>query len=254
MKRLLPFLILLLLLPCMILPASATSSEDEPFWYEGKSIARILYNIAAFTQDIRDYLEDSLSEYLGVIGSNLHIDGKSITEYVQDVSDRLDWLDDTLESILNELYTNGALTIGEYVKGIRTYVVDIKDSLVTGVDATIGQITASIKSVLDEINTKLDVFFAEPDTTITDKMDEKTELFESVSAVLSDTLIEINFEEFEERFTAIRSSFDALTIDTKFSEYLSSLRSLGNLNVVKLPIRMAGLLSIVSFALFGRIF
>lgn len=178
MKRFVPLLIVLLLLPCLIVPASATTQgvidaiEDTLIFGDDKTAAEILYNIWLKARDIDNSIwdtHDELGEWLGVTLGD-------IRDLLTDTVDRLDWLDNSvrgletqLEEILNNLYVSAEYTIGTAVDRLRVYtyqmnnavqslgaqLADIITKLYVSADYTIGTAVDRIRTYTFQINEKV---------------------------------------------------------------------------------------------------
>lgn len=272
MKRLFPLLLILLLIPCMIVPAAATTTPD---WAvdDDVTVAQWLHSINSYIGRIWTYFP----EYIGEIGSNLHIEGKSITEYILDVVDRLDWLDDSVRgvetqviNILEEIYTQGALTIGECVKGIRSYIVQINDKLETGVEKALGALVASVESYVRSIynqlggmSLQLSSIVKNLGTLITGDSSKVDEIVPDATQVQDDfsdmesileTSPEIDQEGFDSAVSGVNGKFDGITTDADGTLLFGALGELSNANIFRQLLPTTAMLGVLSFALFGRLY
>lgn len=144
MKRFFPLLLVLLLLPCLIVPASAS------------------------TQGVIDAIwdtHDELGEWLGVSLGD-------IIDRLWDIIDRLDWLDDAVRAVETELikigkqlFASAEYTIGTAVDRIRVYVYQINqklDSLVSGESDKADDIVDDAPPLQTEIQDMEDVLATAP--------------------------------------------------------------------------------------------
>lgn len=245
-KRLIPLLLLLLLLPCLIVPASAT------------------------TQDVVDTLDENhseLGEWLGTMGA--------------DIVDRLDWLDDTvrdvetailngfadttgkLTAILEEIYTNGALTIGEYVKGIRSYIVDINTKLETGFTQTIGQLVYGIWDNLVTIGLKVGNISNQIKQLVTGDSTGAEEVVEDIPPLQTEldemedvlaTAPTIDQDGFDTAVDDINGKYQNIYTDEDGTLLFGALGKIGNSAPFSVLIPTSAMLGVVAFALFGRVY
>ena len=305
-KRFLPLLLVLLLIPCLVIPASATTQgvidaiEDTLTTNEGKTAAQILYNIWLQVRDTKlglglseDYnLLDLFQDFSISLGEAMGENALNIMELIQNAVDRLDWLDsqvrdvetaiqngfdDTtgkLTAILEQIYTNGTLTIGEYVKGIRSYIVDINTKLETGGSYGIGEVVRHIYNGVESIpqfitsvkmeiskmsiaiTEKLDVLI-NGDSSVSDPVVDNAEDtmsdLEDMKEILS-TAPTIDDSGFDSSISGVNGKFQNITSDADGTLLFGALGEIASGNIFSQLLPTSAMLGVLSFALFGRVF
>ena len=272
MKRFVPLLLVLLLLPCLIVPAFATTADvvDE-LETQTTYLSTILdacnaigHNLQSNFQALQNWLgfssEYSLYDGLKDMFQSL---GDGLGDRFDDVVDRLDWLDDSVRDvetgildILEQLYTNGALTIGEYVKGIRTYIVSIDEKLTLPLGGTIGGAVGSIENFIANIDLKIEQLVKGNTGQANDVLDDspplQTELdeYEDILA----TAPTIDEDAFDNAITDVNGKFNGITTDENGTVFFGALGQLANTAPISVIVLTSAMLAVLSFALFGRTF
>lgn len=249
MKRLLPLLLILLLIPCLIVPASAS------------------------TQGVIDAIwdtHDELGEWLGTTLGDLR-------DLLTDVVTYLGWIDQEVSSIetnvlkiLQEIYTQGTLTIGECVKGIRSYIVTINEKLETGMEYTIGVCVgniheivawmhnnvASIARAVESLPAALEHLVSGDSSKADDIVDDVSPLeteIQDMEDVLA-TSPTIDQEGFDTALDDINGKFNGITSDENGAMFFGALGDIANTAPFSVIVPTSAMLAVLSFALFGRTF
>lgn len=266
MRRLIPFLLILVLIPCLIVPASATTTDPEWAWNQGHSIAEFLHSLDTrvkyIKQDIEEVLtpifEDMQARIRSIQGKLSGVfDGESLSvgdllalvaENMRTAVDYLGWIDSEVSSIetnvvniLQEIYTQGTLTIGECVKGIRSYVVSIDGKM----DSVVSSLRELVEGLVD--GNKEQVL---PDVGENLMQQESMEMMGDIIA----TAPSIDQSGIDGAIGEVNGKFNGITTDQYGLEYFGALGQIANANVFKQLLPTAGMLSVISFALFGRVF
>lgn len=235
MKRLLPLFLILLLIPCLAVPASAS------------------------TQGVIDAIwdtHDELGEWLGTTLGDLR-------DLLTDTVDYLGWIDQEVSSIetnvlkiLQEIYTQGTLTIGECVKGIRSYIVQINDKLETGTDWSVGQFIAYIRDDVGSIMAYVhDIWQGKSSVSkpVVDKAEQTMDDLEDMENVLA-TSPTIDDSGVDSAITGVNGKFQNITNDADGTVFFGSLGEIARSNIFVQLIPTSAMLGVLSFALFGRVF
>lgn len=236
MKRLFPLLLVLLLIPCLIVPASAASTDT------------ILENIYDNVVDI--WIQNDI--WYETFGG-----------WLSDIVDRLDWIDQEVSSIetsvlkiLQEIYTQGTLTIGECVKGIRSYVVSIAGYLETGYDLTIGQVVYRISEFVADIGTKFDTLLEgtvdNAGSVVGDSLMQNENL-DNMGSII-ETAPSIDQGNIDSSIRDVNGKFQNITSDADGTLLFGALGQIAGSNIFSQLLPTTAMLGVLSFALFGRVF
>lgn len=273
MKRIAPLLLVLVLIPCLIVPASASATNqdiidtmEDLLMHNDHDIGSIAYNIYSQLYQIKTHIIDTLTPVFEDMQARIRsiqgklsgvFDGESLSvgsllalvaDYMRSTVDYLGWIDSEVSaiegnvvSILQEIYTKGALTIGECVKGIRTYVVSIDgkmDSVVSSLRELVdGLVDGGKDQVLEEVGENL---------LVQDNMDMMGDIIETAPSIDQSGI--------DGAIGEVNGKFNGITTDQYGLEFFGALGQIANSNAFKQLIPTAGMLSVISFALFGRVF
>lgn len=274
-KRFSAFLLILVLVPCLIVPASATTSDvvDE-LETQTTYLSTILDACNAIGSNLQSNFR-ALKTWLGFSAEYSLYDGlkdmfqslgDGLGERFDDVVDRLDWLDDSVRDvetgildILEQLYTNGALTIGEYVKGIRSYVLDtytyLSTTMQTGLEAIQSGVSASagrlgnLVSMVNQLVTgdrqgASDILEESP--PLQTEIDEYEEILSTAPTIDEDA--------FDTALGDVNGKFNGITTDENGVALFGAFGQLANTQPISVIIPTSAMLAVLSFALFGRTF
>lgn len=260
MKRVTVLLLVLLLIPGLIaVPAFATTSgvidaiEDQ--------------NTLLFGDF--DWVDGNIGA-LGTIVDLLDTIGDTIFDGLDKVNSSVTKVNNNVVKILNEIYTQGTLTIGECVKGIRSYIVSIAGYLETGYEETIGHCiywiytyTGQIREYVSWIPNKLSSIMDKLDTLISGNVDNaggnagesllQNDTLDSMGDIL-ETSPTIDQDSFDDSISGINGKFQNITSDADGTVLFGALGQIAGGNVFSQLIPTSAMLGILSFALFGRVF
>lgn len=280
MKRIIPLLLVLLLIPCLIVPASATTQDvvDALTNSSGQEWLMGIYNVLV---DIRDTITDSLTPIFEDMQARIRsiqgklsgvFDGESLSvgsllallaENMRTAVDYLGWIDSEVSSIetnvvniLQEIYTQGTLTIGESVKGIRAAIVEMRDNFKTGITETFGNVIVSIRGYTSEIR---DLMYELVDGDVGganepmndaihagDDLDEIGEILSTAPTIPDDSV--------DSAVSGVNGKFQNITGDADGAVLFGALGEIARGNIFSQLLPTSAMLGVLSFALFGRVF
>ena len=223
MKRIAFFLLVLLLIPCLIIPASASTVdaiEDQNFWLMG---------------DL-DWFDDAE----GALGA--------IYNAIVDVVDRLDWLDsavrDVETAIIDGLKTGIEDTLGEIVVAIKNGVNNIYSSMIQVV-MKLNSIEDVVKKLLQEGSNRAD--------EIIDEAQNKQDEIDDITDALA-TAPTINQDDIDSVISDVGNQFQNITSDESGTTLFGALGQIADLEIFKQVVPTSAMLGVLSFILFGKVF
>lgn len=259
MKRLSVLLLVLLLIPGLIaVPASAATEQDIV------DIIRTSHNnLVAFLGQTLEAIYNAIWDAHDELGEWLGTGFGDLRDLLTDAVDYLGWIDQEVSSIetnvlkiLQEIYTQGTLTIGECVKGIRSYIVNIADNLTPSMGGKLADIIDSTYNYVSQIGMYVEMLangnFDKVEDVLDDSPPLQTEMdeFEEILA----TAPTVDEDAFDTALGDVNGKFNGITTDENGAVLFGAFGQLANTQPLSVMIPTSAMLAVLSFALFGRTF